>query len=424
MSLETKELDYEKAGPYSTLLLVGGVQVGIQNLEYLIIKEWLFDTIPRLEMKFVDPAIYGQFKLLKKDELIQYMIKDPSNTIIHYSEWLVNDVKYGSSSQDISRQIFTISLTAVLKLDKIHQLQTRSFSKKTSSEVIKTVSEEMGFTFENKLSLEDKMTYLQANQSNIDFLNDVQKLSYKSNDIIYWFGETGNSVNSDTKMEHRPTFRSGSMKDLSMVKDKDTILFFNDPMTMASIYDESINPYDNDKDYYCYIPYNTLDSYDIAGTVSNIESDGVCLTLNSLQEEEQKRNKEKTHLNFFNGFINSNNKNRNSNDYFVSNINLGLYSSDNVHSNYKNLSVNKNSIFTNVKYINHQISNNVKLFSKAKLRIPTKGSLGANTVLGGEYLVIAKFIIQNKQMVTARICLASNTYDLVKDDGTVKDDTN
>lgn len=173
-------------------LLIKDLEYNPSNLNYLIIREWVFSVLPTVEIQFVDEGYLSETSPLEDGEDIQILIaKDEDSEEIIEMTFTLMDYDFGIIA-DNRRSIVT--LTGHLKVSDFFLNRNRSFSQQASTNVLEQIATESGLTFSNPLSIvsDDTMTWFQANQSNFQFIQHVLKHSYLADDVIFFYGNTQN----------------------------------------------------------------------------------------------------------------------------------------------------------------------------------------------------------------------------------------
>jgi len=147
----------------------------------MIMREWIFDPVPRLEIELVDNGRFtDQYPLEDNDtihiELNNIRNRDP----VIDADFTLQDFEI---SNDGEKDFSMIKLTALFKTtDMFHPIHNRSFSQKNSKEVFEQISGEVGIDFAPSVDPQDSMTWLQINENNFQFIKHVLDRSYISDD--------------------------------------------------------------------------------------------------------------------------------------------------------------------------------------------------------------------------------------------------
>jgi len=154
------------------------------SIASIFIKEWIFDTLPRIEIEMSDTGWFTDgFPLEDNDTIkIELHFQKDDDPIVK-NEFILQDYEILNSGPGKSEQA-VIRLSGFLKTDGFpFELKTRAFSQMKSEEVFKKLSNEIGFKdFTSRVSSRDKMTWLQANQNDFMFMKHVLERAYVNDD--------------------------------------------------------------------------------------------------------------------------------------------------------------------------------------------------------------------------------------------------
>lgn len=173
-------------------------------LKQILIKNWFFDMVPRLELVISDTKDFFNAKSPLNDsteiEIIFQKNKDSEkqtkNKVLTFSilNWEIVPLSLGG----VAGHSYLIN--AYLKVDGLFfPKKTRSFGKKSGGEVIAEIASELGLDYNKKFDKDtnDSMKWLQVSQSNHDMLRYINKKTYLNDDdttLIY--------VNFDGELVH------------------------------------------------------------------------------------------------------------------------------------------------------------------------------------------------------------------------------
>lgn len=167
---------------------IKGVEFFPQNINLAEIRENIFNLVPTLELEFDDDGIFiEKFPLEEGDEIYIELSKSDKREIIISNTFELVSYVVGNNDGDKIR-VCTIKLVALLKNETLyHPIKTLSYKNKSSVDVLKEVAGRCGLDINSKATSSDNMTWLQVNQSFLDFIKYVLKRSYKSNDSLVAF---------------------------------------------------------------------------------------------------------------------------------------------------------------------------------------------------------------------------------------------
>ena len=362
-------------------LLIKGVAVKPSNIKSLVIREWIFDTLPTLEVIMMDTGTFVDAFPLEDGDLIQVEVnrdqkneKDPPISM----EFTLQDFEF--ESVDIERvQTVVMRLTAIAKTENMFvPIYNRSFKKSSSVQALTKIAKECSLETNAKISTNDVMTWLQINQNNYDMIHHLRDRAYKEkNDAVF------------VCMDRENEFIITSLKTELENKESTKIIF--DPKKVFDVSEKKAPQPDDkeDKDIY----FNKYKYINIAGNINKVLGYGIEYDFYALTGEEKKNTLDSdehslTDLSF---------KNKNYSGKIVKHFNKGIkFSADNTYDYYlvalmQNEYI-KNSFFASnlILYIN--TTDKIRLFSKIELSIPSmipasEEEEDINEVFSGEYIV-------------------------------------
>jgi|TARA_R110001592_G_scaffold65278_1_gene200450 hypothetical protein len=164
-------------------------------LKMLVIKDWFFDMVPRVEITLTDSkdVLYNLFPI-QDDGIIEFEInknvqedkkKNPLIVTFNILDWESSPIIIGTNEGH------NHAITGYMNVfDLFHPNVTKSFKEKTSGDVVKDIANTLGITYTKKFKDEtsDKMNWLQIGQNNHDMLKYVNERSYITDDdttLIY-----------------------------------------------------------------------------------------------------------------------------------------------------------------------------------------------------------------------------------------------
>jgi hypothetical protein len=182
--------DYSGLANYFLKLKIGDLEVPTDSVSSIVIRENIFDQIPRLELMIQDNGSLNEIFPLKDNTIISVEIGKNKDSNHMVADFIVDnfscDILMGQSSN-----VFTI--TAFLNNKNLFfPVKTRAFNN-NSLEILKKLASEIGWSAVSKInSSNDKMKFLQINQNNLDFIKHVLERSYIPNDLMFAYAETSN----------------------------------------------------------------------------------------------------------------------------------------------------------------------------------------------------------------------------------------
>jgi len=176
---------------FNSSIKINGFDIAADGIviKMLVIKNWFFDVVPRLEMVLNDPndVLFNLYPI-QDDSEFEIEINKNSNPdkqketkILKFS---VLDWESGSIISGLNGG-HAHAITGYLKVDNLFFPNvTKSFKQKSSSEVIEEITNDLGLTYVKNFSnnTRDVMNWLQVGKNNHDMLNYVNERSFLSED--------------------------------------------------------------------------------------------------------------------------------------------------------------------------------------------------------------------------------------------------
>lgn len=204
--------------PSQINLVVNGVRIPTNTIQTLVVREWMFDIVPRLEVVFQDVYNILEAKTIKNFDEIELVLR--------YSDYDSPNVrmKFVNLAIDISPMsagmpVRIVQLTALgCPVGFIKDLKTRSFPSQRSKDVFDRIFGQYGYPKGNILEdTSDNMNWLQCSVTDFNFVKHVMARSYLSeNDLAYvYIDRMGNwnyrSLNSAVSSEPKIRFEQVSL---------------------------------------------------------------------------------------------------------------------------------------------------------------------------------------------------------------------
>lgn len=341
---------------------IDGKVVPWQNINYLTVREYIYDLIPRVEIQFHDNGLFVEMNPILEGQEIKIVAKlnAESNDIINQSFEVI-----GSSHQPTNPErtdLYTITVTAAYKASSLMgPLQNRYYSKKTFSDVIKDVGIINRLITDIRIQTKDKMTWYQPNQNYLNFIKDSLFRSNPGEDDapFCYIGRNGKLVLTSLRTE---------------LKQNTGIIVLNDPR-------KALRPVtDKDGRYYYTHSYS-----DYSGFINKNISYGIKYTYNDGSKIQRKEitDYEPTKLSSFK------NKNKNMSGEPVHHKNYGFL--NNVYDQYFDSIVSNELIRTS--FLSSPLTINVqpddyKLFQRINIQIRSQNI--PNTIVqsySGSYMI-------------------------------------
>jgi hypothetical protein len=349
-------------------IFINDVELIPQNIISCTIRSWVFDFLPRLELIIIDDGLLTEVKPLKDNSTIHITFGRSIN-----DEHLV-DVEFTKQDHTIdviSNKITNIYLTGLLKTkNTFFPLYNRSFSKKTSKDVLKQIASDIGVKFitNHNFNTVDTMNWLQINQTNYDMVKHVLKHAYKADDTIFCY------VDIEGKMNYTSLKTEADKVDiiparLDLKKFSESILEDEDMSTLwYNTYDvKSIEGFSN------LSKANGQRFSYFDGSSTEYKTQTISFNAPKLIDQEARSNKGETveYTNFGQLFPNAKQKNV-----------FNKYYEAQVLNDYVKWGFFNQSILINV-----NASKSINLFDKIAISIPSLIEQNNNDVYSGEYLV-------------------------------------
>ena len=174
---------------------INNYEVVGKNILYLAIKKWiLLDSfIPRLELKIADDGTFSEVSIPHEGQEINIHIgRTPSDENPITIDFTIVDTAIGFASP-----VNEITISALLKIDNLFNIKSKSYKKSLSTDVLKDITSNMSVKFNKNVTCKDKMTWLQLNINNFEMIKLVTNKSYITNDdILLTYFDTDYSLNA------------------------------------------------------------------------------------------------------------------------------------------------------------------------------------------------------------------------------------
>ena len=175
---------------YFCKMKIGNVDIHTDSINAIIIREWIFDIVPRMELTLTDDGSLFELWPLEDTEIIVELGKTKA------SEHIVSTFIVDNSSVDIlaGNASNIVTITAYLKYTNLfHPIHTRALKNKSSIEVLKQLASEIGWKVNSRINnSSDTMTWLQINMNNFDMIKHVLERSYIPTDLLLAYASINN----------------------------------------------------------------------------------------------------------------------------------------------------------------------------------------------------------------------------------------
>jgi hypothetical protein len=213
-------------------LIIKGQEYLSPNIVSLVIREWVIDVLPRLELQIFDDGSLFELSPLEDSEIISILIgknlDDPNPLQLDFmlSDYVVDQIA--------DNRKVVISLTGYLQVTDMFNIRTRAFKKNSSVNVLSEIANESELSFQNPLNVMslDNMTWYQSSQSNYDFIRHVLERAYVPNDTVFFYANTQNkfvytSLNSELSKKNVKLARFDIDNYYKDLHEFDKTLWFN-----------------------------------------------------------------------------------------------------------------------------------------------------------------------------------------------------
>lgn len=179
---------------YYCKLLIKGEEYNPSIIFSLVIREWVVDHLPRLELILVDDGTLSEvFPLEDNDQIDITIATNEDNSDDSHVQMSFTMLDYKINPYRESAQFVKIS--GFMKTNDIFSSRNRSFSNVNSSTVLADIADEEGVMFVNPWNVtpSDNMTWYQYNLNNYDFIRHVLRRSHITDDAAFFYGNSNGS---------------------------------------------------------------------------------------------------------------------------------------------------------------------------------------------------------------------------------------
>lgn len=173
------------------------IEINAQNITVLQLREWAFDTVPRLEMIFLDQGImFDKFPLEENDIINIELAVTKDETPVVNAKFNVLDFNVTPFITGENIGGSAVHVTAVLENKELFApKKTRSFREVISSSVIEEIAAEIGYKANVLSETNDTMTWIQSHQNNNEMIGHLLARMYKNDNNCYFC-----ATNRDSEM--------------------------------------------------------------------------------------------------------------------------------------------------------------------------------------------------------------------------------
>jgi len=192
-----EQFGYNPSTNFAISININGVDVPSTSIVNVLIREWIFNILPELEISISDNGrLIDMFPLQDNDKIkieLSHFIFEESPI---KAQFTLQDYSITNSAPGKSQQAL-IKITALMDSNFLtYPIHNRSFSQKNSKEVFESIfneskakSKQLGLRkFDARISPSDEMNWLQINQNNLQFCKHILDRSYfNDNDVPFLF---------------------------------------------------------------------------------------------------------------------------------------------------------------------------------------------------------------------------------------------
>lgn len=201
--------------PSNIVLKINEIQIPMNNIQALVVREWIFDVFPRMELMFSDVFNLIEISPIKRfDKVSLTMSYDNISKANVKLDFVVTTVDFESMSAGIPVKIVQVNAISCPK-EALIDFRTASYSKIISTEVLSSVYSRNNFKLNKFIeNTNDNMTWLQCSQNDLNFIKHVCDRAYISDDdLLYTYVDrkglanyisvkNSTSTNKTIKFEH------------------------------------------------------------------------------------------------------------------------------------------------------------------------------------------------------------------------------
>lgn len=377
-------------------LLIRGVSIPSINIVHLVVREWMFDIVPRLELIITDDGTLSELFPLRDAEEISIELRKHEDDKKPYKEIFQLLAYKMTSSQGTKINHFHI--VGMLKLNDFYfPARTRSFKHQSSIDVLEKITREAGAKLNRKIKTNDVMTWLQVNQNNFTMVKHIRKRAFIADDTPMYYYDDGAFIVTSIRSIKSSNKRRNAEFDL------------------VNFSSESFdNKFDEEKVWFSNWGISDFSSYSNLKKNYGLAYGYFDLSDDLLKNGNQTRTQNKSIL------LGKNSLRRNV-DGIVDQTNMGFLSS-NMHNHYFDAVIN-NDYFRSSFFANYLLELNVNALAKPVLSeiinvlIPSNISGNYNEALSGEYCLIGKVheIVQGEPYRLSLLLARNGVGELVAD---------
>jgi len=195
MNKVSQNVDTTSRQNFFCQLEINGVQLIPSNILSLTIREWIFNTLPRIELIIMDDGVLTEGYSVIEGSLIDVSIGNDEND--------ENILSMQFEAQDVAVDVLgdnkmtNIVITGLMKTNNIFKVKNRVIQNRSSIEALTFLANEVGLSIDNldNISTLDRMSWLQINIDNFKMFKHILARANKPEDVIFCFGNSQSKLN-------------------------------------------------------------------------------------------------------------------------------------------------------------------------------------------------------------------------------------
>jgi len=181
------------------ILTIDDVNVDPSNIEYLVIREWLFDDVktPRLELIIADDGLFTDMNIPYRGKIVSIKMtrdkvaeQDANSGSYVDSEFVILDFNFVKQLGSAQSNNSSITITGILNIDNWFTIaQDQAYAASTSANVLSSVCSDLNLNLNDSSSVDDSMNWMRINQTPGQFIQHVvsrAKASTENDIVLFW----------------------------------------------------------------------------------------------------------------------------------------------------------------------------------------------------------------------------------------------
>lgn len=164
---------------YLCELLLNGLRVPTKNIQNIVLREWIFDSICTLELTIMDSGIYTEMSPLYDESPISLSLSKNDGSQLIVMDFNVNNYEFERLNID-GGDLYAIHMVCLQDTNNFFYPQySRHFESMSSKEIVRQIaSENENMKFESNVESNDTQHWYQIALTNFDMLKHVSKRAY------------------------------------------------------------------------------------------------------------------------------------------------------------------------------------------------------------------------------------------------------